>query len=97
LVEKEALGLHALMMTSDPYFILLHPKSLEIIKKIRQFRQQTGLAVGFTIDAGPNIHLLYFSYDEQKIHQFIENELLDLTAGRWLDDRIGDGPKKLEG
>jgi diphosphomevalonate decarboxylase len=98
LVEKEALSLHAMMMTSDPSFILLHPNSLSIVKKIREFRQQSGLAVGFTIDAGPNIHLLYFSYDKQKVHQFIETELLGLTEeGKWLDDRIGDGPIKLKG
>ena len=98
LVEKEALSLHAMMMTSDPSFILLHPNSLEVIKKIRDFRQQTGLAIGFTIDAGPNIHLLYFGYDKNKVHRFIEDELLDLTeGGKWLDDRIGDGPIKLKG
>jgi diphosphomevalonate decarboxylase len=76
----------------------LEPNSLAIIKKIRDFRQQTGLAVGFTIDAGPNIHLLYFGYDKQKVHQFIEIELLELTeGGKWLDDCIGDGPIKLKG
>lgn len=96
LVEKEALSLHAMMMTSDPPYILLHPNSLEIVKKIQAFRQQTGLAVGFTIDAGPNIHLLYFGYDKNKVHQFIENELIDfIEDSKWLDDRIGDGSKKL--
>jgi diphosphomevalonate decarboxylase len=97
LIEKEALSLHAMMMTSEPSFILLHPNSLSIIKKISEFRQQSGLAVGFTIDAGPNIHMLYFSYDKQKVHQFINTELLGLTEdGKWLDDCIGDGPIKLK-
>lgn len=78
------------MMTSDPSFILLHPGTLKIIEKIRAFRQQTGLAVGFTIDAGPNVHLLYFGFDKNKVHHFIEEELLALTEnGRWLDDCIG--------
>ena len=96
LVEREALSLHAMMMTSDPSYILLHPNSLEIVKKIQAFRQQTGLAVGFTIDAGPNIHLLYFGYDKSKVHAFIESELINLIEdGKWLDDRIGDGPIKL--
>lgn len=97
LVEKEALSLHALMMTSDPSFILMEPNSLAIIKKIRDFRQQTGLPVGFTIDAGPNIHLLYFGYDKHKVHEFIESELVGLTeGGKWLDDCIGEGPVKLK-
>ncbi|WP_321287219.1 diphosphomevalonate decarboxylase [uncultured Sunxiuqinia sp.] len=96
LIEKEALSLHAMMMTSDPSFILLHPNSLEIIRKIRQFRQQRGLSVGFTIDAGPNIHLIYFEKDKQAVHDFINSELLVHTQNKnWLDDCIGDGPIKL--
>ena len=96
LIEKEALSLHALMMTSDPSFVLLHPNSLSVIAKIRAFRQQTSLAVGFTIDAGPNIHLIYFEQDKQQVHRFIQDELLPLTEdGQWLDDCIGNGPRKL--
>lgn len=98
LIEKEALSLHALMLTSDPSFILLQPNSLSVIAKIREFRQQTGLAVGFTIDAGPNIHLIYFDQDKQLVHQFIKDELLAFTEnGDWLDDCIGNGPRKLNG
>lgn len=98
LIEKEALSLHAMMMTSDPSFILLHPNSLTIIKKIRDFRQQSGLAVGFTIDAGPNIHLIYFEQDKLQVRAFIEAELVNFTEnGNWLDDCIGNGPVKLNG
>jgi len=96
LVEQEALSLHALMMTSSPSFLLLKPGSLEIIEKIRDFRKQTGLPVGFTIDAGPNIHLLYWQEDQEAVHAFIRAELLYYTeSGAWLDDRVGDGPVKL--
>ncbi len=96
LLEKEALSLHALMMTSDPSFILLHPNSLNIIQRIRDFRKQSGLHFGFTIDAGPNIHLIYFEKDKEVIHQFVEHELLSFTEqGQWLDDGIGNGPIQL--
>lgn len=95
LVEQEALSLHALMMTSSPSFLLLKPGSLEMIEKIRDFRQQTGLPVGFTIDAGPNIHLLYWQENQEAVHAFIRNELLFYTEnGEWLDDRVGNGPLK---
>ncbi len=97
IVEKEALSLHSMMLTSEPSFILLHPNSLAIIQKIRDFRQKTGLPVGFTIDAGPNIHFLYFEKDKKKIHTFIDAELKQFTENNsWLDDQIGDGPKKPE-
>lgn len=96
LVEQEALSLHALMMTSSPGYMLLKPGSLELIAKIRDFRRQNGLPVGFTIDAGPNIHLLYWHENREQVHAFIRNELLVYTEnGCWLDDRVGNGPVKM--
>lgn len=96
LVEQEALSLHAMMMTSNPSFILLKPNSLAIIEKIRNYRETTGIPVGFTIDAGPNIHLLYWKKHKKEIHQLIESELISFTSNqKWLDDEIGLGPTKL--
>ncbi len=93
IVETEALSLHALMMSSSPSFILLKPQSLQIIDKIRSFRKQSGLPVGFTIDAGPNIHLLYWAEHQKEVHGFIQQELISLVEdGKWLDDRVGNGP-----
>lgn len=97
LVEQEAFSLHALMMSSSPSFLLLKPNSLRVIEKIRNFREQTGLPAGLTIDAGPNIHFLYFKKNQEEIHRFIESELLSLLEnGAWLDDSTGDGPVKVE-
>jgi len=97
ITEKEALSLHSMMMTSEPPYLLLHPNSLAIIRKIQDFRRQTNLPVGFTIDAGPNIHFLYFEKDKNEVHRFIKNELMKFTEnGNWLDDQIGNGPKKLK-
>lgn len=97
LAEQEALSLHALMMSSSPAFLLLKPNSLRVIEKIRDFRKQTGLAAGLTIDAGPNIHFLYFNKDQEVIHRFIESELLSLLEnGAWLNDGIGDGPVRVK-
>jgi len=72
IAEKEALSLHSMMMTSEPPYLLLHPNSLSIMQKIQNFRNQTGLEVGFTIDAGPNIHFLYFEKDKNEVHRFIK-------------------------
>lgn len=96
-VENEALSLHAMMMTSNPSFILLKPNSLEIINRIRHFREKSKLPVCFTIDAGPNIHLLYFGENETDIKAFIERELTQFCEhGKWIDDRVGEGPEKLK-
>lgn len=97
IVENEALSLHAMMMTSNPSYILLKPNSIEIINRIRLFRAKSQIPVCFTIDAGPNIHLLYFQENELDVKAFIERELVQFCEDRrWIDDRIGTGPERLK-
>jgi len=80
LVEHEALTLHAMMMMSDPAFILMKTGTLEVINKIWDFRRETGLHLFFTLDAGANVHLLFPNDgSEEKIKIFIEEELLQHT------------------
>ena len=57
--ETEALTLHAMMMTSNPYFILMKPNTLKIIDAIWEYRRKSGVPVCFTLDAGANVHLLF--------------------------------------
>ncbi|MEZ4792560.1 MAG: diphosphomevalonate decarboxylase [Gelidibacter sp.] len=94
LIESEALTLHAMMMTSMPYFILMKPNTLEIINKIWQFRQETGLHIGFTLDAGANVHVLYPKTEATKILEFIKSELVAYCQnGHYICDQIGFGAK----
>ncbi|MDW9380572.1 diphosphomevalonate decarboxylase [Chryseobacterium sp. JV558] len=80
LVEHEALTLHAMMMMSDPAFILMKTGTLEVINKIWDFRRETELPLFFTLDAGANVHLLFPNNgSEEQIKTFIEAELLQLT------------------
>ena len=96
LVESEALTLHAMMMTSMPYFILMKPNTLEIINKIWQFRQETGLPVCFTLDAGANVHVLYPNKYKDKIYEFIKAQLVAYCQnGHYICDKIGFGAKQL--
>lgn len=96
IVEEEALTLHALMMSSRPSYLLLEPNSLAIVEKIRTFRMESGLPVYFTIDAGPNIHLLYPMEHVVEVRQFITEQLSPLCEdGKFLDDHVGEGPEEL--
>lgn len=80
LVEHEALTLHAMMMMSDPAFILMKTATLEAINRIWDFRRTTGLPVFFTLDAGANIHVLFpTDLETDKIETFISHHLLPLT------------------
>lgn len=93
LVEREALELHGLMMNSSPSFILMKPGTLEIIEKVREFRSETGIPACFTLDAGPNIHLLYPLDHKEAVVSFINTNLKNhLEDGRWIDDQVGKGP-----
>jgi diphosphomevalonate decarboxylase len=94
IVESEALTLHAMMMASNPYFILMKPNTLEIINKIWSFRNETKMPVCFTLDAGANVHVLYPENVKDKVLQFINNELVDYCQnGQYICDQIGNGAK----
>lgn len=97
IVEEEALCLHALMMSSRPSFILLQPESLTLIEKIREFRAETQIPACFTIDAGPNIHLLYPAKNAAAVKHWIEKDLGQLMPGlKWIHDEVGSGPVRLQ-
>ncbi|WP_417370370.1 diphosphomevalonate/mevalonate 3,5-bisphosphate decarboxylase family protein [Gelidibacter japonicus] len=97
IVESEALTLHAMMMTSMPYFILMKPNTLEIINKIWEFRQKTGLHISFTLDAGANVHVLYPNKESQEILQFIQSELVAYCQnGHYICDQIGFGANQIQ-
>ncbi|WNH13502.1 diphosphomevalonate/mevalonate 3,5-bisphosphate decarboxylase family protein [Thalassobellus suaedae] len=96
LVESEALTLHAMMMTSMPYFILMKPNTLEIINKIWAFRHNTGSKICFTLDAGANVHVLYPEIESEQVLEFIKSELVVYCQkGHYISDRIGFGAKLL--
>ncbi len=98
LVESEALTLHAMMMTGNPYFMLMKPNTLEIINKIWEFREATKSNVCFTLDAGANVHVLYPIIEKELVDQFIKNELVAYCEnGQYLCDQIGLGAERLKG
>ena len=96
IVESEALTLHAMMMTSMPYFILMKPNTLEILNKIWKFRNETKIPVCFTLDAGANVHVLYPENVRVETLQFIKDELVGYCQnGQYICDEIGFGAQKL--
>ncbi len=94
IIENEALALHAMMMTSEASYLLMKPGTLLAIDKIRNFRLETGIPVCFTLDAGPNVHVLYPAKHEEAVHSFLKSELAGSMKGI-IYDRIGTGPEKM--
>jgi diphosphomevalonate decarboxylase len=56
-VEQDSTLMHSVMMTSTPSLFYWEPASLDLIKKVIDWRRE-GLLVCSTLDAGPNVHIL---------------------------------------
>lgn len=89
IAEEEANQLHDLMATSTPSYTLKEPNTINIINKILEFRKETALPVCYTLDAGPNVHLLYPDSCAEQVHKFIEEVLKDYCfENKYIDDKV---------
>ncbi len=96
ITESEALTLHALMMTSYPPYILMRPNSLLMIERLWAFRKESKLPVYFSLDAGPNLHLLYPDNIKTQVSAFIKEQLLPLCENNeMIADHVGAGPLEI--
>ncbi|MBN1372339.1 MAG: diphosphomevalonate decarboxylase, partial [Anaerolineaceae bacterium] len=57
IVEQDSTLMHAVMMTSVPPLFYWEPASIQIMKVVPAWRVE-GLPCCFTLDAGPNVHVL---------------------------------------
>jgi diphosphomevalonate decarboxylase len=95
ILEEEALSLHAMMMTGKPGTLLMQPGTLSILHKIQEFRKATDSRMGFTLDAGANVHLLYDAQQESIVREFISKFLVQYCEGEQvIHDQMGNGPVK---
>jgi diphosphomevalonate decarboxylase len=56
-IEMDCNMMHAVMMTSNPPIFYWNPYTIEIITAVHAWRK-SGIPVAYTIDAGPNVHLI---------------------------------------
>jgi len=71
-VELDSNLLHAVMMTSTPALFYWQAGTLEIMQEVREWRKE-GLAVCYTIDAGPNVHIICEKKDAETISERLKN------------------------
>jgi len=57
ITELDSNMMHAVMMTSKPPLFYWQPGSLALMKAVKEW-QSEGLEVTYTLDAGPNVHLI---------------------------------------
>lgn len=91
-LEADALAMHAVMMTSSPSLLYWQPGTLEVLHAVRAWRE-AGVPVYFTIDAGPNVHLIC----EADAAAEVERRVSALPAvRRVLTSGPGAGPQLLD-
>mgnify|MGYP001094063653 CR=1 FL=1 len=74
--ENNALSMHATMMATWPPIVYWQPESVAAMQQIWQLRQQ-GVEVYFTMDAGPNLKLLFLETQKPAIKQaFAEMQII---------------------
>ena len=57
IIEHDSNLMHAVMMTSHPALFYWEPATLRVMEAVRAWRRD-GLQAAYTIDAGPNIHVI---------------------------------------
>jgi diphosphomevalonate decarboxylase len=70
--EAEAINMHTVMMTSVPPLYYWVPETLKIVAKVIELRGK-GIECYFTIDAGPNVHVICLGKDASKLKRTISN------------------------
>ncbi len=67
IVELDSTIMHSVMMTSSPSLFYWQPASLVVMNAIREKRSHDGWPVCYTLDAGPNVHVLTTSDHRNKV------------------------------
>lgn len=92
-IERDALAMHAVMMTSVPSLLYWQAGTLEVMQAVRRWRSEEKLPVYFTIDAGPNVHLIC----EDAHRNAVVERLHSIKAVQQvLVSKIGPGPKLVD-
>lgn len=68
ILEGEAINMHAVMMTSDPALLYWNENTIQIMNVVWGLRD-AGTEAYFTIDAGPNVHVICQGKDAVKINR----------------------------
>ncbi len=75
IVELDSDIMHSVMMTSTPALHYGKPTSLEIMSQVRAWRSE-GIPACYTVDAGPNVHVICLGSEAQNI----ETRLRQITG-----------------
>jgi diphosphomevalonate decarboxylase len=90
IIEQEALEMHAVMMSAEPSTRFFGEETAAFLSWLRVVRQREGLPLYFTLDAGPNVHIIGESSAQKRLHTLLKFEQPEYS---YLCDRLGAGPE----
>jgi diphosphomevalonate decarboxylase len=73
LIEEESTSLHLIMMTSVPPIYYWGPGSIRIMQDCMRWRIEDGLFSYFTLDAGPNVHVICEKKNAEEVQRRLSN------------------------
>lgn len=71
ILELDSNLMHAVMMTSNPPLLYWEAASMGVIQAVREWRSG-GLPVTYTLDAGPNVHVICLQAEAPKITEKLQ-------------------------
>jgi diphosphomevalonate decarboxylase len=91
IIEHDSDLMHAVMMTSRPALFYWEPATLAVMEAVRTWRRD-GLPAAYTIDAGPNVHVLCPQEKAGEVHE----KLSALQSVNHVLTAVAGGPARVE-
>lgn len=81
--EENSLKMHATMLGASPPVMYWHDTTVRVMREVQMMRER-GFATYFTIDAGPNVKVLYLPEDEDRVLEALKqiSGVQDVIASR---------------
>lgn len=92
LSEQDTLNMHAVMMTSRPSALYFQPGTIELIHAVKSWRED-GVPVFFTIDAGPNVHVIAPQASASEVSKRLKS---CASVEFVLENTVGDGVRIID-
>ena len=87
-IEDEALEMHAVIMSASPSVHYFGKETGEFLAELRKARKELSLSMYFTIDAGPNVHVIYPESQASEVRGWLEAKFGKENV---LHDSVGSG------
>ncbi|MFZ2025535.1 MAG: diphosphomevalonate decarboxylase [Microgenomates group bacterium] len=72
LIEEDAISMHCVMMTQKPPLFYWNDATLRVMDAVYELRKN-GTPAYYTMDAGPNVHILCEEKNEEIVHSALKN------------------------